>query len=459
MRCKATVLGEVDKVAMTKTALAVMFLAAACTKPADRCSSNLDCTDPAYPFCDVTGQFPASGGDMNVCTIPPPAPDAGAAAPADAPSTPVPGGCSPGAATCTNGELTVCNSDGMTATMTACPVGCEASGTACKTIVPSNGLGPALASAVSEADVMFPATVTINTDTGVVVDGAQVPINVPTVVVTQSGAPSIRVYIAHSFDITNAGVVGSAALAFVAATTINIHGLVSESASGTTSASGALLTGTCAGAASSKGGGGGGNGTAGGAGAAPLGGTAASGGSAQSLFSPLAGGCVGGTDGTNPVGGGGGGALQLVAGTAITVTATGTLSLGGGGAGAQGGGGAGGTLVAESPVVTIDGTVAANGGSGGACGVNGNNATPDTTPAPSVSGCVHMVSTHTLPGFSGSGGTAAQAPGGGSNGTEAGPGGGGAVGRLAVTTFDGMLQHANSAILSVAMTTGTIAVK
>jgi|SRR6185312_11309480 len=32
-----------------------------CTNRADQCNSNADCTDPAYPFCDVNGGSGAAG--------------------------------------------------------------------------------------------------------------------------------------------------------------------------------------------------------------------------------------------------------------------------------------------------------------------------------------------------------------------------------------------------------------
>src|SRR5688572_17361880 len=41
------------------------------------CDENTPCTDPARPFCDLAGEFPASEGITNTC-IPDPSPDAGA---------------------------------------------------------------------------------------------------------------------------------------------------------------------------------------------------------------------------------------------------------------------------------------------------------------------------------------------------------------------------------------------
>ncbi len=169
-------------VLMTRTSLlAMLVMAGACTKAADQCLGDVDCTDPAYPFCDTNG----IEGDKDVCAIPPPV-DAGI--PVD---SPLASGCSPGAATCTNNTLNVCNSDGKSMTATACALGCESDGTACKSFEPSNGLGPAFVASTTGSDVVFPSVITIDSDTGGIVDSANVPIDVTSVVITQSGAPSI----------------------------------------------------------------------------------------------------------------------------------------------------------------------------------------------------------------------------------------------------------------------------
>ena len=39
-----------------------VMLWAGCTKTVNECSSDTDCKDVAYPFCDVDGQFGPSGG-------------------------------------------------------------------------------------------------------------------------------------------------------------------------------------------------------------------------------------------------------------------------------------------------------------------------------------------------------------------------------------------------------------
>jgi hypothetical protein len=417
-----------------KTAIALLLLSAACTKPADRCTSNLDCTDPAYPFCDVTGQFPASGGDMNVCTIPPPATDGGL-------SDASPGGCSPGAATCTNSELTVCNSDGMTTTTAACSVGCEASGTTCKTIVPSNGLGPALAASAAQPDVVLPSGATINTDTGVVSDSGGAPIQLASLVVT-NGTSSVRAFIAHSFGLSNVVVRGSASVAFVSEGAIAINGTVDASANGSAAGPGALEPPSSAVgvAGATNGGGGGGNALAGATG------SEGAGGQAQTAFSPLAGGGRGGVG--KGAGGGGGGAIEFVSLTSIAVQTNGVVDVGGGGGQAIGGGGAGGTIVFQSPTVQLDGTIAANGGGGGggaSCSApNGLDASPGATAA-TGGGCSVPFGSMFLSEFGGAGGTAAIPAVAGGVG-----GGGGAVGRIDVMTLDGTFMSGPSAIISAA---------
>ena len=429
--------------------LVAALLASACTKRINQCESDADCTNPAYPFCDVDGQYEASGGQKNVCTIVPP-------------NCPVSRcGCDPGAASCGSDTLLTCNADGKSQTMATCSLGCEGDGTACKTFEPSNGLGTALAAASSQPDVQFPASVTIDTDTGTIVDSANLPVTVASVTVTQSNA-AIRVFIAKSFDITNAVIYGTDAVAFVAAGSIEIHGYVDASANLSTSGPGAVTADSpCVGESTATGGGGGGNATAGGNGTTDLLMTG-SGGSMQAAFSPLLGGCVGGGDTNGAEGGGGGGAIQFVAGTELGLDGSGTIDIGGGGGGASasggGGGGAGGTVVIEAPSVALGGTIAANGASGGACAIDGDDATPTATPAPSVQGC----STTTTKGFvydgySGAGGTASSAPGNGYYYAEAGgPAGGGSVGWLRVATGDGTYATTATALLSVAIVTATL---
>lgn len=51
-----------------RAALALLILLGACKSPFARyCETNADCTDPAYPTCDLTGASPAAGGHGRIC--------------------------------------------------------------------------------------------------------------------------------------------------------------------------------------------------------------------------------------------------------------------------------------------------------------------------------------------------------------------------------------------------------
>ena len=412
-------------------AILVLVLSAwGCTKDVNRCSTDSDCGDIAHPFCDVNGEYAYSGGIAGVCT----------AVPADCPAARC--GCAPDASTCTGDKLSICNNDGRSSTDTLCGLGCATDAQRCATFTPSNDLGGALAMAKIADDVVL-GSVNID-DAGTITkvgDGTVVP--VLSISVPQLSAPSIRVYIAHSFIIHDATITskaagfGSSPVAFVAAGSITIDGLFDAGAAtnhtGMFGAGSQPATATCAGTAGYDGGGGGGNATAGSAGSPtfsipPLPG--AGGGAAQAdHFEPLIGGCPGGDDGMNGnLGGRGGAGIQLVSGTAINLPSTGIINVGGQGGGKNAGGGSGGTLVLQAPNISIVGLVAANGGSGGACSNYGNAGTLGVTPAASVGGCG---SSH-----SGTGGTATLAPTPASGAAE-GAGGGGAVGRVLIETADG----------------------
>jgi hypothetical protein len=200
-------------------------------------------------------------------------------------------------------------------------------------------------------------------------------------------------------------------------------------------------------------------------------------------FSPLVGGCSGGS-GSDTVknntgsdvlgfiseqGGAGGGAVQLVAGGSIELV--GIVNVGGGGgtgsASALGydgttvfseiqgtGGGAGGTLVIETPALTIapGGGFAANGGGGGGCGMAGADGEADATPpAGGTSGsdvCVGVG--YFFPG--GTGGTATLLPALGDfdqrlledQNQDLFGGGGGSVGRVRIATRTGTFTSSAS---------------
>ncbi|MEO6773597.1 MAG: hypothetical protein ABI467_11360 [Kofleriaceae bacterium] len=423
----------------------VGFGTAACTKQVNVCHQDSDCGDVAYPFCDMNGEYAASGGDKGVCTIVPPD------------CSPERCGCIPNATTCQNDQLSVCQSDGKSASMTACDLGCSADGTHCLTFAPSNGLGDALGMADAASDAEIPDHYTISTDGRIISDDTGTAYPVKSILLAQSSGVGIRIFIAKSFKIHAVQVRGyDNAIAFVASGPITIDGLVDASSYRGLNGPGAIAGGACAGMGGSYGGGGGGNAVAGGNGSpiaqlppAP----GATGGAAQiDSFDPIAGGCIGGDENGTSFGGPAGGALQFVSRTSMTVASTGTVDVGGGGGGDGGGGGAGGNVLVEAPVVSIDGGITANGGSGGACGISGTHSTPDATPAPGVGSCNTQGTTH-----SGNGGTGALPPTDGAKGDYmAGAGGGGSVGRFGVRTRDGNYSHGVGVLLSAKISTGTL---
>jgi hypothetical protein len=424
--------------------LALLLLPpAACTKSVDLCKGDADCTDIAFPFCDVNGEFPPSGGQPGVCTIVPP----------DCPVDRC--GCDPGATTCGSGELTTCNPDGKSQTMVACGVGCEDDGTGCKTFDPSNGLGPALMSAAMQQDVVFPSQVTIDTTTGSITDSSGVSVTVTSLVVAQ-GSSSIRVFVAKSFEIHDATIAGTMAVAFVADGAIEIDGDVDASANLGSAGPGALdLPALSVGGDRFTGGGGGGNSVGGGSGsptATSIGFLFAPGGMPQTTFEPLTGGGRGGTgSGDGVTGGGGGGGVQMVSATKIDINAGAMIDIGGGGGGIDGGGGgAGGNAVLQAPIINLDGSLTANGASGGSCGIPGNDATTTAAVTASV-GCNGQA----FEEDSGSGGNVTTGPGDGvvERGTGTGTGGGGSVGRAQIDTLDGTFEQGTSAVVSAVTTT------
>ena len=198
--------------------LGVVVAGSGCTKSQGaKCTADSECTNPAYPFCDMNGEFPASGGDKNVCTIVPP----------DCPVERC--GCSPGATTCEADQLLTCDPGGKSQTTTSCALGCATDGTRCLGFDPSNGLGPALMTASSEPDVSIPAGSVIDTDAGTIKNAGGIAVPVDTVVITQGGT-SIRAFIGGSFTIGDVTVTGRDALAFVANGDVVLAGLINASA-------------------------------------------------------------------------------------------------------------------------------------------------------------------------------------------------------------------------------------
>ena len=449
-----------------RSMIVVMCFFTACTKRTNVCTKDSDCKDPAYPFCDVNGEYLPSGGEKNVCTI---VPD----------SCPISRcGCTPGAViSCSGSDLTSCAADGMSTDTTACPLGCASDGTRCSSFTASNGLSDALAQSATLPDVVLPAGAKIDTESGVVVDGGGTPIPITSMVVDQPSGLPIRVFVGHVIVLNDATVVGANPLGLAGSAGVTLQGFLDIAAHGTVSAPGGVsppfgsapsATGqpVCAigtnVVTTTYGGAGAGNAVAGGNTRGHVGGTAAAG------FSPLYGGGRGGdmqnSSGTViATGGGGGGAVEIVSATQVLLTNAGFISLGGGGGSDTAGGGAGGTAIIEAPLVQLNGNltgVTANGGAGGGCGSKGRDATTTTAPAAAMS----------CPGTKfdyspGAGGTALVGP--GSSGAcinapcltcDAGSfgGGGGAAGRLRVATRDGTFATTGTPTMSVVVSTATL---
>src|SRR3569832_801254 len=237
--------------------LVMVATGAACTKTVNECKSDSDCKDIAYPFCDVNGEFGPSGGDKNVCTV----------TPSDCPIERC--GCSPGAATCSADTLSVCNTDGKSATDTTCALGCAPTNDRCLSFKPSNGLDAAALAAQGEPDIIFPQTVHIDTDSGEVRDATNHLVNVTSLIVHQGSGGDNRAFVGKSFDISNATIQGSRAVAFVAIGKVVIRGTVAANANSTLAGPGGAETG-CVGMIANSAGGGGGNSTPGGLGITPF---------------------------------------------------------------------------------------------------------------------------------------------------------------------------------------------
>ncbi len=354
-----------------------------------------------------------------------------------------------------------------------CALGCASDGPRCLSFEPSNGLGPALGESAGEPDVVLPPGTRIDTDRGLLQDGNGTAIPVKAIQVNQVGGPPILVFEAKSFVMSDLTVTGSKALAFVAKGPITLTGRLTARARGRTAGPGAQSTTSCKGVDSNQfanscatpgavGAGGAGNQQAGGRGGASSG----NGGSALTTFSPLAGGCVGGSqhapNGVTLVagGGGGGGAIELVSLTRVVLTEQGLIDIGGGGGQSTAGGGSGGVVIVEAPEVSIVGPAAgavANGGAGGGCGVTGPDATTNTSQAAGAV-CPNY--------FAGSGGTGSKGPG---NGCVIGVdpcdssvcptiygGGGGSVGRMRIATRDGTFASTGTPVLSIGTATGIL---
>jgi hypothetical protein len=245
----------------------------------------------------------------------------------------------------------------------------------------------------------------IDTDTAILTGPDVGPIQLPSTVIDQVGAPDLLIVATRSLVIgrdAGLGITGDRALALVALGDLTVQGQISAGAVGTLNGPGGNVPESCATGRGAEGvvqivdatmggsgGGGGGFGDVGGPGA-PVeesGGAPSDGGFAGGVpgLVPLRGGCAGGKGGLpqGGAGGGGGGALQLVAGGELLiesggfVTARGGRGLGihavDGNSSGGGGGGSGGGLLLEASTIVINGAVTANGGGGGEGARTGDN--------------------------------------------------------------------------------------
>lgn len=387
--------------------------------PAAVCS-NGQCSDPAFPFCDVNG---ALGGESNTCIAVSCMPNEFAACDGDNAITcnatgnnydvmSCPTGCSAdtngckpcpaNTTTCGSGELDVCDANGVSHPQ-ACAAGClEAPTPHCAYLqpryVPTACDSPA---AQDSLTITNSATLDPNLDstcTGGVVD--------------QTGGPTICVVRYRTIEIAsgvtltihNTPEANGRTLAFVADDMLSVAGTLDLSAHGALSGpgGGVIHSGGQTASTNSTAGGGAGGATNGASGANANGdGSAANGGTSvpdPALLAALIGGAAAYQydDGTKLFGGGGGGGGITLVACRGQVTIAGMINAGGGG-GAPGvstlfregfGGGAGGYVVLQGIDISVTGSVYANGGGGGAgeqantaSGVAGDDGTTSATTA------------------------------------------------------------------------------
>jgi hypothetical protein len=255
------------------------------------------------------------------------------------------------------------------------------------------------------------------------------------------GGIKAGLFVCHDVIIESASsvkVTGELPLVLVATGKIQIVGLLSATATGSTAVAGGFAVATSNTKGTGPGGGSLGNSDDRGASGGGYCGEGGPGGISPMLSQggpafgtaeliPLLGGSSGGSDRTR--GGAGGGAIQLVAAESIAIELTGVVAAGGGGAdgnSANGpGGGSGGAILLEAPTVSVAGILAVNGGGGGqgSGSSGGYDANPDATAALG-GGSV---------GGPGSAGTALN----GGAALAAGGGGGGGAGRIRINTANG----------------------
>jgi hypothetical protein len=437
--------------------------------------------------------------------------DAGSVGPDASPADPdggidaMPVTCEPSTTVCDDAtdELTVCDATGQ-GSVQRCALGCREDVERCTDVAPSNGLAAYLDMTTSGPSVDIPDGSVIETAAGTIVSSAG-PIVVPSFVVEQVGAPSIRVFVVPAATIGDVTINGASAFAMVADGPIVIEGRMSVGARGTIAGAGARMCSVRDGRGGDgvhsgntgyvfPGGGGGalvGDPGRGGDVALSSSGPPFQGGAAgiqvnAATLVPLRGGCAGG--GTNypdqtgivQVGSGGGGAVQLVSRTQISLVAgdrgIGLIDVGGGGgqpgpnnstgnSGGGGGGGSGGGVLIEAPAVLITGNgvaIAAKGGGGGG-GCTGAGADGGTAAMPARGGDCGGSTALTSGGDGGvvvyGGAVTAARPGVNTtalSGNRASGGGGGSHGVVRINTATGQLALGAGAAIYAATTIGEI---
>jgi hypothetical protein len=353
---------------------------------ADRESVGSGSLQPLVPeAATVTGQAPASSMASSTASV---EGKLASTSPADeqCDGCPSAGECVPGV-TCNGSTLVVCSDQATVTEQAECPLGCDDSQDHCKVPTPSNGLNPFANDAVSASPLVVSAGSTIDTDLGVIINGAGVPLVPPGVLLNApAGGVAVRVLFGSTVILADVSVKGNAALAIISAADVLIEGRVDLSATQAQNGPGAVDTDeSCKGKLgfgngldgfSSSGAGGGGFGTAGAKGG-DVGTTFLGGDGGTSVgdetLRPLRGGCRGGGSGTQ-ANGGAGGAIQIFSRTRIAIASGGYIDVSGAGGyrdlvtGSGGaGGGSGGAVLLEAPILEIGalGGITANGGGGG----------------------------------------------------------------------------------------------
>ncbi|MCB9563003.1 MAG: hypothetical protein H6708_21570 [Kofleriaceae bacterium] len=393
--------------------------------------------------------------------------------------------CTASTTTCENNRYIECDERGSVSLQLTCPLGCDDTEVKCRDVDPSNGVAMYLDRAGTDPDapdLVLSAGSTIDTDTGIVFDGA-LSVDVPS---TDLGP--YRVFIVKSLAVDgNTKVSGGRGVIIVSDGEVEISALLDVSADmevdGPGAASGACQGSDANAASFPGGGGGGGNSLVGGAGGESNNGASAGAvGGAPHVdvdLDPLVGGCDGGRSiVTGSVctsgGGGGGGALQIVSRVEIALTGSGSIDASGGGGitamhGATcpasgnstrggGGGGSGGMVLLEAPQVRLEGAavvVSTKGGSGSAGGVDGGARNGSDGGTGSVAAPGGMDTTQA---WGGNGGTEVLPPraGGYANPNLYGGGGGGSVGQARFNTTSGTINPQSGAALRTQYSTGAL---